>query len=129
MCGIFGIEGDADAANLAYLGLYALQHRGQESAGIASANDRRLYIKTGMGLVSQVFDEDDLSSLPGHMAIGHTRYSTTGSSGVENAQPCQIDITDDSLALGHNGNLVNAAVLRGHDVDKPRNLAKSVTVE
>ena len=101
-----------DVARIAFYGLYALQHRGQESAGIASANDRRLYVKTGMGLVSQVFDEDDLGSLPGHMAIGHTRYSTTGSSGVENAQPCQIEVAGEALALGHNGNLVNAAVLR-----------------
>ncbi len=101
-----------DVARITFYGLYALQHRGQESAGIASANDRRLYVKTGMGLVSQVFDEDDLSSLPGNMAIGHTRYSTTGSSGVENAQPCQIEVADETLALGHNGNLVNAAVLR-----------------
>ena len=101
-----------DVARIAFYGLYALQHRGQESAGIASANDRRLYVKTGMGLVSQVFDEDDLSSLPGHMAIGHTRYSTTGSSGVENAQPCQIEAFGDALVLGHNGNIVNAAVMR-----------------
>jgi len=101
-----------DVARIAFYGLYALQHRGQESAGIASANDRRLYVKTGMGLVSQVFDEDDLSSLPGHMAIGHNRYSTTGSSGAENAQPCQIEVAGNTLALGHNGNLVNADVLR-----------------
>jgi amidophosphoribosyltransferase len=101
-----------DVARIAFYGLYALQHRGQESAGIASANDRRLYVKTGMGLVSQVFDEDDLSALPGKMAIGHNRYSTTGSSGAENAQPCQIEVSGNALALGHNGNLVNAEVLR-----------------
>jgi len=110
---VFGVcSPDEDVARIAFYGLYALQHRGQESAGIASANDRRLYVKTGMGLVSQVFDEDDLSMLPGHMAIGHTRYSTTGSSGEENAQPCQIEIANDMLALGHNGNLVNASVVK-----------------
>jgi amidophosphoribosyltransferase len=112
-CGVFGVFApNEEVARIAFYGLYALQHRGQESAGIASANDRRLYVKTGMGLVSQVFNEDDLSALPGHMAIGHTRYSTTGSSGAENAQPCQIEIAEESLALGHNGNLVNASVLK-----------------
>ena len=112
-CGVFGVYSPhEDVARIAFYGLYALQHRGQESAGIASANDRRLYVKTGMGLVSQVFDEDDLSSLPGKMAIGHNRYSTTGSSGAENAQPCEIEVNGNALALGHNGNLVNAEVLR-----------------
>ncbi|MCH8162150.1 MAG: amidophosphoribosyltransferase [Chloroflexi bacterium] len=112
-CGVFGVfTPHEDVARIAFYGLYALQHRGQESAGIASANDRRLYVKTGMGLVSQVFDEDDLSALPGHMAIGHNRYSTTGSSGLENAQPCLIGVADNTLALGHNGNIVNAEVLR-----------------
>jgi len=110
---VFGVFAPGeDVARIAFYGLYALQHRGQESAGIASANERRLYLKTGMGLVSQVFDEDDLSLLPGHMAIGHTRYSTTGSSQANNAQPVLIEGPTGSLALGHNGNIVNAALLR-----------------
>jgi len=112
-CGVFGVFApNEDVARITFYGLYALQHRGQESAGIASANGRRLYLRTGMGLVSQVFDEEDLSSLPGHMAIGHTRYSTTGSSLAQNAQPCLIETPNGELALGHNGNIVNAAVLR-----------------
>ena len=112
-CGVFGVFAPGeDVARIAFYGLYALQHRGQESAGIASANERRLYLRTGMGLVSQVFTEEDLSYLPGHMAIGHTRYSTTGTSSENNAQPCLIEGPEGSLALGHNGNIVNAAVLR-----------------
>ena len=112
-CGVFGVFAPGeDVARITFYGLYALQHRGQESAGIASANGRRLYLRTGMGLVSQVFAEEDLSYLPGHMAIGHTRYSTTGSSLPANSQPIQIEGPAGSLALGHNGNIVNAAVLR-----------------
>ena len=112
-CGVFGVYApNEDVARITFYGLYALQHRGQESAGIASANGRRLYIRTGMGLVSQVFDEEDLSYLPGHMAIGHTRYSTTGSSHAANAQPCLVEAGNGELALGHNGNIVNADVLR-----------------
>jgi amidophosphoribosyltransferase len=101
-----------DVARITFYGLYALQHRGQESAGIASANERRLYVRTGMGLVSQVFNEEDLSYLPGHMAIGHTRYSTTGSSRPDNAQPIVVAGPTGELALGHNGNIINAALLR-----------------
>jgi len=112
-CGVFGVFAPGeDVARITFYGLYALQHRGQESAGIASANERRLYLRTGMGLVSQVFNEEDLSYLPGHMAIGHTRYSTTGNSGATNAQPCLVEGPDGSFALGHNGNIVNAAVVR-----------------
>ncbi len=112
-CGVFGVYApNEDVARITFYGLYALQHRGQESAGIASANERRLYLRTGMGLVSQVFDEEDLSYLPGHMAIGHTRYSTTGSSLAANAQPIIIDGPLGQFALGHNGNIVNADVLR-----------------
>ena len=112
-CGVFGVFArEEDVARITFYGLYALQHRGQESAGIVSANGRRLYSRTGMGLVSQVFTEEDLSYLPGHMAIGHTRYSTTGSSDAANAQPILIDGPGGSMALGHNGNIVNAAVLR-----------------
>lgn len=112
-CGVFGVYAPGeDVARITFFGLYALQHRGQESAGIATSNSRTIYLKTGMGLVSQVFDEDDLSYLPGAFAIGHTRYSTTGSSRLDNAQPFRVSGPNGELALGHNGNIVNAAVLR-----------------
>ena len=112
-CGVFGVYApNEDVARITFFGLYALQHRGQESAGIATSNSRTLYLKTGMGLVSQVFDEDDLSYLPGKFAIGHTRYSTTGASRLDNAQPFRVSGPNGELALGHNGNIVNAAVLR-----------------
>lgn len=112
-CGVFGVYAPGeDVARITFFGLYALQHRGQESAGIATSNSRTIYLKTGMGLVSQVFDEDDLSYLPGTFAIGHTRYSTTGSSRLDNAQPFRVSGPNGELALGHNGNIVNAAVLR-----------------
>src|SRR5439155_14720963 len=89
-----------------------LQHRGQESAGLAAADGRRIAVHAHMGLVSQVFAEEDLRRLPGHLAIGHTRYSTTGSTRVENAQPIKVECELGALALGHNGNLVNARALR-----------------
>ncbi len=112
-CGVFGVYAPGEeVARITFFGLYALQHRGQESAGIATSNSKTLYLKTGMGLVSQVFDEDDLSYLPGRFAIGHTRYSTTGSSRLDNAQPFRVSGPNGELALGHNGNIVNAAVLR-----------------
>jgi amidophosphoribosyltransferase len=112
-CGVFGVYAPGeDVARITFFGLYALQHRGQESAGIATSDSRTLHLKTGMGLVSQVFDEDDLSYLPGTFAIGHTRYSTTGASRLDNAQPFRVSGPNGELALGHNGNIVNAAVLR-----------------
>jgi len=112
-CGVFGVYApDQDVARVAFFGLYALQHRGQESAGIATSNAKTLHLKTGMGLVSQVFDEDDLSYLPGAFAIGHTRYSTTGASRAENAQPFRVAGAHGELALGHNGNIVNANEIR-----------------
>ncbi|HEY8172295.1 MAG TPA: amidophosphoribosyltransferase [Dehalococcoidia bacterium] len=112
-CGVFGVYAPGeDVARITFFGLHALQHRGQESAGIATSNSRTLYLKTGMGLVSQVFDEDDLSYLPGGFAIGHTRYSTTGASRLDNAQPFRVSGPHGELALGHNGNIVNAQVLR-----------------
>ncbi|HZP25911.1 MAG TPA: amidophosphoribosyltransferase, partial [Dehalococcoidia bacterium] len=112
-CGVLAVYMPGEeAARHAFYGIYALQHRGQESAGIASAHSGRLYNHSGMGLVSQVFDETNLSYLPGDMAIGHTRYSTTGSTRLENAQPVQVTGTHGALALAHNGNLVNAEVLR-----------------
>ena len=111
-CGVFGVYApDEDVARITFFGLYALQHRGQESAGIATADGSAIHMHSGMGLVSQVFDEDDLGYLPGHIAIGHTRYSTTGSSRNENAQPVRVEGAHGPLALGHNGNLINAELL------------------
>ncbi|MDP8921458.1 MAG: amidophosphoribosyltransferase [Chloroflexota bacterium] len=112
-CGVIGIYAPgADVARLAYFGLFALQHRGQESAGIATSDGDQLYVHTRMGLVAQAFDESALAGLKGHGAIGHTRYSTTGSSRVENAQPLLVRGNLGQLAVGHNGNLVNAPSLR-----------------
>lgn len=112
-CGVFGVFAPGeDVARITFYGLYSLQHRGQESAGIASADGRRLYLRTGMGLVAQVFEEADLAGLPGHIAIGHTRYSTTGSSRLANAQPIRVRGPAGEIALAHNGNVVNAEVLR-----------------
>ncbi len=112
---MFGVYGPGeDVARLTFYGLYALQHRGQESAGIATSNGKDFSLRTGMGLVSQVFDEEDLAFLRGHIAIGHTRYSTAGGSLECNAQP--IVVTDkfsgEPIALGHNGNLTNADIIR-----------------
>ncbi len=114
-CGIFGVYAPGeDVARLTFFGLYALQHRGQESAGIATSDGEHISLRTGMGLVSQVFDEEDLAYLRGHIAIGHTRYSTTGSSVVCNAQPILVpdSLSGRPIALAHNGNLVNYRVLR-----------------
>ncbi|HAK55679.1 MAG: amidophosphoribosyltransferase [Vicinamibacterales bacterium] len=111
-CGVFGILGHPDAANLTYLGLYALQHRGQESAGIASADGSRLYLSRAMGYVADAFDETALLSLKGSSAIGHVRYSTAGDSRLVNAQPILIDCAHGEISLCHNGNLVNANELR-----------------
>jgi amidophosphoribosyltransferase len=111
-CGVFGIFGHPEAANLTYLGLYALQHRGQESAGIVAADGHRMRVSRAMGQVAEAFDEQTLEKLPGHLAIGHTRYSTAGESKIENAQPFLIDCAHGQIAVGHNGNLVNAGELR-----------------
>jgi amidophosphoribosyltransferase len=112
-CGIFAVMAPGQAvANLAYFGLYALQHRGQESAGIAVFEDAQVRLHKDMGLVSQVFDQDVLARMPGELAIGHNRYSTTGSSRVCNAQPVVLMTRLGPFALAHNGNLVNAAELR-----------------
>jgi amidophosphoribosyltransferase len=113
-CGVFGVWAPGeDVAKLTYYGLYALQHRGQEAAGIAVSDGRRMVVFKDLGLVSQVFDEQTLSSLRGHLAVGHCRYSTTGSATWENAQPTfRTTATGSGLALGHNGNLVNTAELR-----------------
>ena len=111
-CGVFGVCDSEDAANLAYLGLYALQHRGQESAGIASLDEGRIRVEREMGYVADVFDEARLSRLPGRTAIGHVRYSTAGASLLENAQPIVFATGRGPLALAHNGNLVNAREIR-----------------
>jgi amidophosphoribosyltransferase len=111
-CGVTAIHGHPEAARQAYLALYALQHRGQESAGIATADGQHLANIKGMGLVSEIFTEDVLEKLPGHMAIGHTRYSTTGDSALLNAQPIRVDSTKGLIAIAHNGNLVNLGNLR-----------------
>ncbi|HXO18799.1 MAG TPA: amidophosphoribosyltransferase [Thermoanaerobaculia bacterium] len=112
MCGIFGIDGCDDAANLTYLGLYALQHRGQESAGIVSWDEKQLHVERGMGHVSDVFKEKVLARLPGRRALGHTRYSTAGSSVIANAQPIVVKTSMGPLAIVHNGNLTNAVEIR-----------------
>jgi len=112
-CGVFGILNHKDAANLVYLGLYALQHRGQESAGIASVDDKgRIVSEKEMGYVADIFTEDRLERLPGDMAIGHVRYSTAGGSMLCNAQPIVASTSKGPIALAHNGNLVNGAELR-----------------
>jgi amidophosphoribosyltransferase len=111
-CGVFGIYGHPNAAELTYYGLYALQHRGQESAGIVSYDGRSFRVHKGMGLVSQIFDGEVLNNLPGTMAVGHTRYSTTGSSHLRNAQPLTVDCARGQIAIAHNGNLTNAGQLR-----------------
>src|SRR5919108_3016682 len=113
MCGVVGVVApDRDVARLAHFGLHALQHRGQESAGIAVSDDGRLTVLRELGLVAQVFTEQNLSGLHGQLAIGHTRYSTTGSAHWANAQPLLQHGRARTIALGHNGNLVNAGELR-----------------
>src|SRR5215211_8440627 len=111
-CGVFGIHGHSEAANLAYLGLYAMQHRGQESAGIAASDGHLIRVTKAMGHVADVFNASVLSKVPGPMAVGHVRYSTTGGSRLQNAQPMLIDCAHGQIAIAHNGNLVNARELR-----------------
>jgi len=113
-CGVFAVFGHPQAAEITYMGLYALQHRGQESAGIVAGGNKERKFKShhGMGLVPQVFTPPAMSSLTGTRAIGHVRYSTTGSSTLENAQPIVADCSRGQIAIGHNGNLVNANQLR-----------------
>jgi amidophosphoribosyltransferase len=111
-CGVVAIHGHPEASRQTYLGLYALQHRGQESAGIATADYTNLYNIKGMGLVADIFTDDVLAKLPGDLAIGHTRYSTTGDSALLNAQPIRVDSTRGLIAIAHNGNLVNLGTLR-----------------
>ncbi|MHB8484861.1 MAG: amidophosphoribosyltransferase [Candidatus Acidiferrales bacterium] len=111
-CGVFGVFGNEEAAKLTYLGLYALQHRGQESAGIAATEGVQLRVEKGMGLVQELFTPDVIARLPGAAAIGHTRYSTAGDTTLMNAQPLASDCNKGKLALAHNGNLTNALELR-----------------
>jgi len=111
-CGIIGVFGSPEASVWAYLGIYALQHRGQESAGIASSDGHQIYKQLGMGLVSDVFDDKILSNLPGHIAIGHNRYSTTGSSTIQNIGPIVVNHKLGTIGVAHNGNLVNSHWLR-----------------
>jgi amidophosphoribosyltransferase len=111
-CGVFAVYGHPEAANLAYLGLYALQHRGQESAGIASSDGRHLHFHRGMGHVADLFTPEVLGGLPGDLAIGHTRYSTAGDTDILNAQPFTVACNKGQLSVAHNGNITNAAELR-----------------
>jgi amidophosphoribosyltransferase len=118
-CGVFGVYAPKeDVARLAFFALFALQHRGQESAGIATSDGRKIQVYTRMGLVSQAFDENALSRLKGHIAIGHNRYSTTGSCQPSNAQPLLTESGSEAIALAHNGNIVNALYLRQELTDK-----------
>src|SRR6476469_6609780 len=111
-CGLFGIFGHPEAAKLTYLGLYALQHRGQESAGIACADGHRVLLSRAMGALNDCFDQEKLATLIADIAIGHVRYSTDGSSRIEIAQPMLVDCSHGPFGIGHNGSLVNASELR-----------------
>ncbi|HET9866738.1 MAG TPA: amidophosphoribosyltransferase, partial [Nitrospira sp.] len=111
-CAVFGIYGHKEAANLTYLGLYALQHRGQEASGIVSADGDHFHVHKGMGLVADIYHTQTLKNLTGSMAIGHNRYSTAGGHDLKNVQPLTVNFAFGNLALAHNGNLINAQVLR-----------------
>jgi len=112
MCGVFGITGHKDASRLTYLGLYALQHRGEESAGIVTFNGKKISSHKGMGVAGDVFDEKNMKALRGDLAVGHVRYSTTGSSIAKNIQPFFVNHRKGHIAIAHNGNLINALALR-----------------
>ncbi len=118
MCGVIGIFGEPEAANLAYLGLHALQHRGQESAGIVASDGENLRLIREMGHVREIFTADRLARLPGRAAIGHVRYSTAGDSSLKNAQPIAVNYADGSMAVAHNGNLINFNELRARLEDE-----------
>ncbi len=111
-CAVFGCHGTAEAASIAYLGLYALQHRGQESTGIITSDGSRIYEHRDLGLVSKVYTAETLAGLRGHMSIGHNRYSTTGLTSEANMQPMLVDCKIGPIAVAHNGNIVNAVELR-----------------
>ena len=129
-CGIVGLYApQRDVARHTFFALYALQHRGQEAAGIVSCDGRIAHVHKGMGLVSQVFNEDNLHHLRGDLAIGHTRYSTTGSSKLRNTQPYILETLDGPLAIGHNGNLINAPQLRRELLERGVGLQTSTDSE
>ena len=111
-CAIFGIYNSPEASNFTYLGLYSMQHRGQESSGIVSTDGEILYRFAGMGLVANVFNQSNLKDLKGKTAIGHNRYSTTGASFLRNAQPLRVESHMGPISLAHNGNLVNSYDIR-----------------
>jgi len=115
-CAVFGVYGHEEASNLTYLGLYALQHRGQEASGIVSGDGDQFFVQKGMGLVADIYNKSVLESLPGYMAIGHNRYSTAGGQDLKNVQPLIVNFAFGNLALAHNGNLINAQVLR-HELE------------
>jgi amidophosphoribosyltransferase len=125
-CGLFGIFGHPEAAHLTYLGLYALQHRGQESAGIVASDGGKLRVEKGMGLVNDVFTDDKLEKLLGDRAMGHVRYSTAGDTVAANAQPILIECHRGPIALGHNGNIVNARILR-HELEAAGSIFQSTS--
>src|ERR1041384_6559449 len=130
MCGVFGIRApERDVSRVTFFGLFALQHRGQESAGIAVSDRGRLTVLRDMGLVTQVFDEQKLRGLRGELAIGHTRYSTTGSTHWANAQPLVHHGRARTVALGHNGNLTNASALRAELVEEGTRLHSTSDTE
>ena len=117
-CGVFGVYSPSeDVARLTFFALFALQHRGQESSGIATADGRKIRVYAGMGRVSNVFNEDSLGRLGGHIAIGHNRYSTAGSSRAGNAQPIVVGDGANTIAIAHNGNIINATYLYEELVD------------
>ncbi len=129
-CGVFGIYAPGrDAARLSFFALYALQHRGQEGAGIVSFDDGVAHLHKGLGLVSQVFNEENLATLQGHLAVGHTRYSTTGAVSIRNTQPYVLETFDGPLALGHNGNLINSPQLRRELLERGVGLSSSSDTE
>src|SRR5689334_21199730 len=130
MCGIFGIYGHQDAAALTQLGLYSLQHRGQESAGIVAVDENgHARVSRAMGLVSEGFGDSEMAMLEGPVAVGHTRYSTAGSSAIENAQPILARVRRGHIALAHNGNLTNAVELRRELEDEGAIFASSMDSE
>jgi len=125
-CGVFGIYGHPEAANLTYLGLYALQHRGQESCGIVASDGYKLKAHKGMGLVADVFKKDEIfDTLPGKSAIGHVRYSTAGGNDIKNCQPIMVDYHRGSIAVAHNGNLVNAQEIR-NDLERKGSIFSTI---
>ena len=107
-CAVFGIYGHKEASNIAYLGLYALQHRGQEGSGIAATDGEYFHVEKGLGLVADIYTKSAIKRLHGHAAIGHNRYSTAGGGGLKNVQPLTVNFAFGNMALAHNGNLINA---------------------